>query len=117
MKKRALSWRERFWLREIAGALAALLVVAIPLLGPIRQNRSGPKPTSLPIAAPPNGPGSLEELALPWYIRSGQWRADVRSLVAALHYLAQSDSPQQTNLMPPKRIRLESAVRSPRSAV
>jgi len=33
-----------------------------------------------------------------WYFRSGQWRADMRSVVAALRYLAQSETISQTNL-------------------
>jgi hypothetical protein len=42
---------------------------------------------------------------MPWYIRSGQWRADMRSLAAALRYLTdleQTASAAQTNLIPPK---------------
>jgi hypothetical protein len=38
----------------------------------------------------------------PWYIRSGQWHADMRSLIAALRFLAQSDRVEQTNLMTAK---------------
>jgi hypothetical protein len=43
--------------------------------------------------------------AMPWYLRSGQWRADMRSLAAVLRYLTDSEdtaSTTQTNLMPAK---------------
>jgi len=36
-----------------------------------------------------------------WYIRSGQWRADLRSLVAVLEYLREPAGIGQTNGLPP----------------
>ncbi len=37
---------------------------------------------------------------VPWYIRSGQWRADIRTLNALLHYLTEPQKVAQTNGMP-----------------
>ena len=34
---------------------------------------------------------------LAWYVRSGQWRADMRSLAAAIQYLSESVPVAQTN--------------------
>ena len=34
---------------------------------------------------------------LAWYIRSGQWRADIRSLAAAIQYLSEPVTVAQTN--------------------
>ncbi len=35
---------------------------------------------------------------MPWYIHSGQWRADIRSLGALLRYLSEREGTVSTNL-------------------
>ena len=40
---------------------------------------------------------SVKRAALPWYLRSGQWQADMRSLAAIWRYLTDADLAAQTN--------------------
>lgn len=83
-------------------AWAGLLAIAIFFLDSIREAHTGPKQGNLSNSSPSVGPTLLEQPGVPWYIRSGQWRADMRSLVAVLRYLAQPESLGQTNPMPAK---------------
>jgi hypothetical protein len=41
-------------------------------------------------------------MRISWYIRSGQWQADLRSLAALLRYLEDSGEVAQTNPTPAK---------------
>jgi hypothetical protein len=102
MKKRAFRLNHEFRNHRIVMACGGLLIFAILFLGPFRKAHTGLDGTSIPTAAPSSGAALLEGPGVPWYIRSGQWRADVRSLVAALRYLTESDSVAQTNLVPAK---------------
>jgi hypothetical protein len=60
----------------------------------------GTVPKDIPKTLPAKDLASLEHECVPWYIRSGQWRADVRSLAAVLRYLAESDVSGRTNPLP-----------------
>lgn len=93
------------WKRPAAWVSAGLVYLAILTVAP-----TPPKPDVLPnLGANPvlvasNNPAGPTR-ALPWYIRSGQWRADMRSLAAALRYLTDSESAAAaapTNFIPGK---------------
>ena len=102
MKKCGFGSLDGSWNHRIIRAGAGLLVLAILFLGPLPQANNELKSTTAPTAPPLSSSLSIEHAGVPWYFRSGQWRADVRSLVAVLRYLTQSDSPAQTNLTPAK---------------
>ena len=104
MKEQGSSRSKRVWVQCIVSIFAAGLVAAMLGLGSLRgTHRANLQTTTNPSATNFfKGASLLEGPGLPWYIRSGQWRADMRSLVAAFQYLAQTDTLQHTNLMPAK---------------
>jgi len=93
--------------RLLIGLVIAVMISA----GLYCEVRRGCAMTSIGPAPYASEVASLEHQCVPWYIRSGQWRADVRSLAAVLRYLAESDSIAQTNPVPPKadNVRLDQA--------
>lgn len=99
--------RPRYWKRPVIWVSTGLVYLAVLSVVPLAP---GPKGDSIPIPVPnqclvaSNNPAATR--AMPWYIRSGQWRADMRSLAAALRYLTDSESTAalipQTNFIPGK---------------
>ena len=101
-KEPGLSEYNQFGSRSVFPLCARLLVAAMLFLAPIREATIGPRRTAPIVASASANSNAFEQPGMPWYFRSGQWRADIRSLVAALLYLAQSDAMAQTNLIPTK---------------
>ena len=101
MKQQRYGWLAKSVNRYGVAVCAGLLLLMIFLLnyrpGPRHAQRAGF--TSL---ASSNSPVTVRRLSLPWYIRSGQWQADMRSLAAVLRYLADADDLAQTNPIPPR---------------
>ena len=89
------------WISMVGAVLAGLLVAAALIW------KSLPADTSVPGLAgsflvASNSPAPGRGVTVPWYIRSGQWQADMRSLEAILRYLTDSEVIAQTNSMPTK---------------
>jgi hypothetical protein len=77
------------------------VLAAILLFGPLPDDRSGPASVT-PLLVASNSPVRITRTSVPWYIRSGQWQADMRSLSAVLRYLTDSEKTAQTNPIPAK---------------
>jgi len=93
-----LSEYNQFGSRSVFPPCARLLVAALLFLAPVRQANLRLRRTAPVVASAQPSPNAFEQAGMPWYFRSGQWRADIRSLVAALRYLTQSETIAQTNL-------------------
>jgi hypothetical protein len=78
---------------------AGFLLVGIVLLsrGNLREVRLGRDSVSGSVSGPLQNPGPSKRSQLGWYVRSGQWRADMRSVAAAIQYLSDSAAVPQTN--------------------
>lgn len=83
---------------------AGVVYLAILAVGPMPSKPNG---DSIPLAnqflVASNGPAATR--SMPWYFHSGQWRADMRSLAAALRYLTDCESTAavaQTNFIASK---------------
>ena len=93
MKKR--EWdRDRIFRKYIVAACAGLLI-GLVMLGLIEPSESKVSSTALPLNSASSG--HLPRGTLPWYVYSGQWRADVQTLAAVLRYLTDADRVAQTN--------------------
>jgi len=105
MKDQWRGRRDGSWIRQLAWACAGFLFLATVLFAPSHKRTDGsPVPLTNQFLLVSNNHGWTRR-AMPWYIRSGQWRADMRSLAAALRYLTdleQTASAAQTNLIPSK---------------
>lgn len=103
MKNRRCNGLAKFWNGRSAWICAGFLVGAILFAGRLPEGRSGLTVMRVPLIVS-NCPVSLERQAGPWYFRSGQWRADMRSLAALLRFLADSEKIEvvETNVIPAK---------------
>jgi hypothetical protein len=71
-------------------SVAVLTLCALMLsIATFREVRLATEPSTEPIGGAQESihPGGHADLQ--WYIRSGQWRADIRSLSAAIQYLSE----------------------------
>jgi hypothetical protein len=80
---------------------AGLVLATVFILCRGRKDNPWPNSPSIPLMAS-NGPGSSIPMNMPWYLRSGQWRADMRSIGALLRYLTDAEQIAQTNPVPVK---------------
>lgn len=94
------------WRRRTAWMSIGWLAIALLLNGGLREAPNQPNLGSVRAPAAASVATLVEQQGVPWYFHSGQWRADVRSLIAALRYLTQSDSMVQTNPMPTRAHRV-----------
>jgi hypothetical protein len=79
--------------------LALLSLLALLIVYHFPGSDAPQRPQSVPLIAS-NGPGPGIPLQLPRYLRSGQWRADLRSLDALVHYLSEPNLIMETNQIP-----------------
>src|SRR5262245_28827484 len=71
-------------------SVAVLTLCALMLsIGTFREVRIATEPATGPIGGVQASIRPARQADLEWYIRSGQWRADIRSLAAAIQYLAE----------------------------
>jgi hypothetical protein len=101
MKNRKRWWSGIIWSRQSVWVCGGLLLAGALVIGSSFKNRAWTTDSNPPLMAS-NGPVSLDRLSMPWYIRSGQWQGDLRSLGALLKYLTDSDETAQTNVIPVK---------------
>jgi hypothetical protein len=80
---------------------AGLVIVGILILRQFHGRWEVPSLANAPLLAS-NGPAATSHIRMAWYVRSGQWQADLRSLVALLRYLEDSAEVAQTNPTPAK---------------
>ena len=78
----------------VLGACAALLIYLVTFRL-YQQPKLDVARAPLPLNS--NSPAHLLRGTLPWYVHSGQWRADVQTLAAVLRYLTDADKVAQTN--------------------
>ncbi len=78
-------------------ALTSLLLLGLAMPG--SERRPCPTPTGNPTFKLGTAlPGSRH--GPEWYFRSGQWRADAKTLVALVRFLLEPDRCLQTNVVP-----------------
>jgi hypothetical protein len=99
MKMRRHDWTFQLGICGIAIACAAVLILGFIVQNRIQVMRTGPI-TEQVVLLGSNGVYSARRATLPWYMRSGQWQADIRSLAAAWRYITDADLVAQTNGTP-----------------
>ena len=100
MREQWCGGRDGFWKRQLLWAGAGVLFLATLLLGTSWSViNSCPATVSNQFLVASNDFAGTHH-GMPWYIRSGQWRADIRSLGALLQYLTDSEEVAQTNAAP-----------------
>ena len=99
MNKRSHSWLTKFSNCRIAWKCAGLAFASVLLFSGLLNDCAGPEFASPPFMA---SNSTVPGTGVPWYFRSGQWRADMRSLAEVLRYLAESQKIAQTNPVPAK---------------
>lgn len=99
MKEQSRGWMIKVWNCRAVWACAGLVLAAIILFGPAIDDRTGPALINPPLVAS-NSPAPSTHTGVPWYIRSGQWQADMRSLSAVLKFLTDPEKIVQTNPIP-----------------
>lgn len=94
------SWSDRRHRAELGrsgwGATAVLLVGWLLLAG--MALRSDVRKDTVLL---PPGVHSVRHATVPWYVRSGQWHADIRSLAAVWRYLTDVEVAQTNGLASP----------------
>ena len=82
--------------RSMVGAAVVLFLSILLLsLGTVREMPLAREGVRVADASETQRQHKRHDLA--WYVRSGQWRADMRSLAAAIQYLSESATVAQTN--------------------
>lgn len=89
--------RVKTW--ELAALCAAGLVLGLLTRTDPFYLRPQP-PVALLVRGDTNTLCCLKRVTVPWYLRSGQWQADIRSLAAVWRYLTDADLAGQTNGSP-----------------
>ena len=99
MKMRRHDWNFRLGIWGIVSVLGAVLSLGLfvqdPTLG-VRGDRAATQAALLSSSCL----YSARRATIPWYMRSGQWQADIRSLAEAWRYITDADLVSQTNGMP-----------------
>lgn len=89
--------RVKTW--ELAGLCAAGLVLGLLTRTHLFYLRPEAHVTLL-VRGDTNKLCYLKRVTVPWYLRSGQWQADIRSLAAVWRFLTDADLAGQTNGSP-----------------
>ena len=87
--------------RVLVWACGGLALVLIHLFGQTNEPKATPQAAN-PILVASNSLTSISKRSAPWYLRSGQWRADMRSVSELLRYLLDSEQVAETNSVPIK---------------
>jgi hypothetical protein len=90
-----------FWNSLMACACVALVLSGVFFFGPRHKDRAVAAMTNEPLVAS-NSLASIKRVSVPWYFRSGQLEADMRSIAALLRYLTDTEKIAQTNPIPTK---------------
>lgn len=106
------SWKARLTVAVLGGFLLAITFLKIAA----DREHVPISPIQVRPAVLAGASAQAQGARLPWYLRSGQWRADVRSLAALLQYLSEPQSFAQTNVTPAKA-EAEAIDRRPRPLV
>jgi len=85
---------------RFAFAVIGYAILILLLKGGLGSTSRPIVPVASPILVASNAFGQAKTSGVTWYIQSGQWRADLRSLTAVLHYLAEPQIMAQTNSLP-----------------
>ncbi len=98
MTKRALGYINKYAGRWRTGAVAWGVPVAVAGLILVMLVAAGFQPWSAGLKGPQvrttsTTPGRGQGAGNGWYFRSGQWRADGRSLLAAVRFLMEPEAP------------------------
>ena len=96
MRRHDGTLQHRIW--GIGIPCVAVLVLGFILQNPMVAMRANPATAQVTLLGS-NGVFSARHATLPWYMRSGQWQADIRSLTAAWRYITDADLVAQTNGM------------------
>jgi len=79
----------------VISAVVLFLSILLLSLGTVRETPLVGNAVRLANAAETQRQHKRHDLA--WYVRSGQWRADMRSVAAAIQYLSEPVTVAQTN--------------------
>jgi len=79
----------------VVSAVVLFLSILLLGLGTVRETPLARGAVSVADAAETQRQHKRHDLA--WYVRSGQWRADMRSVAAAIQYLSEPVTVAQTN--------------------
>jgi hypothetical protein len=79
----------------VVSAVVLFLSILLLSLGTVRETPLAGRAVRVANAAETQRQDKRHDLA--WYVRSGQWRADMRSVAAAIQYLSEPVTVAQTN--------------------